>query len=107
MLEYARKEPAVVRGKSKVSIMRKNRNGIQFFLFVFPAVAVILLMSEIPFLMSIFYSFTKWNGITRAPEFIGFGNFVEIFTEDTKAKEAILFTLKQTFIITVIMNVLA
>ena len=47
-----------------------------------PALVVILLFVEIPFLMSIFYSFTKWNGLDKAVKWIGLSNYAELLTTD-------------------------
>ncbi|MCL2319184.1 MAG: sugar ABC transporter permease [Treponema sp.] len=50
------------------------------YLFLIPAVALYLLFYIYPFIETAVYSFTKWDGITRAA-FIGFTNFKNLFTE--------------------------
>lgn len=72
-----------------------------------PAILVILLFVEIPFLMSIAYSFTKWNGLDKVPKFIGFRNYIELFTNDTDMGHAMGFTLLFTVIVVVLTNVIA
>lgn len=51
-------------------------------------------MFYIPFFMSGYYSLTKWDGIAKKPEFIGFDNFIQIFTADKTFLNAMLFTGK-------------
>jgi len=74
---------------------------------VVPAVIVILVFVEIPFLMSVSYSFTKWNGLDKAPKFIGLANYAELLTNDTNLGQAITFTLLFTVITVVAINVAA
>lgn len=90
-----------------ITYFRKKRTLFEFIAFIAPAVIVILMMSEIPFLFSIYLSFMKWNAIAGNPVFNGLDNFKEIFTEDIKALKATLFTLHQAFWITLLSNVAA
>lgn len=78
-----------------------------FFTFVAPVILLIFISAEIPFLMSLYYSFTKWNGISKHISFIGFRNFQELFTTDTEALKAFWFTIKYSVINIVATNVLA
>ena len=59
------------------------RSYREFFVFVAPAMIFILLAAIIPFLMSLYYSLTKWNGVGKNIKFIGLDNFIELFTTDT------------------------
>ncbi|MBR4132175.1 MAG: sugar ABC transporter permease [Oscillospiraceae bacterium] len=52
---------------------------INIFLFLLPALCLFLAVLIAPIIMSFMYSLTKWNGFTT-PEFIGFKNYVELFT---------------------------
>ena len=49
------------------------------FLFLLPALFLFVTVLIAPIIMSFAYSLTKWNGFTT-PEFIGFKNYVELFT---------------------------
>ncbi|MFE5321572.1 carbohydrate ABC transporter permease [Paenibacillus sp. NPDC056579] len=49
-------------------------------LFLVPALAVFLLFFFYPFLQSIYYSFTLWNG-SGSPEFIGLTNYINLFSD--------------------------
>ncbi len=53
------------------------------YLFLFPAVLLVLFVYLVPFVFSIFISLTNWNGISRSFDFIGLRNYIEIF----RAKE--------------------
>lgn len=60
-----------------------NLNRRQYWtgvLFLLPALAVFLLFFYYPFLESIYYSFTRWNGSGK-PEFIGWDNYVNLFSD--------------------------
>ena len=44
---------------------RRNRAG---FVFVLPALLLYLVFMVYPFLQSIYFSFTSWNGVTAVKE---------------------------------------
>ena len=52
---------------------------LNIFLFLLPALCLFIGVLIAPIIMSFYYSLTKWNGFTT-PEFIGFKNYVELFT---------------------------
>jgi raffinose/stachyose/melibiose transport system permease protein len=72
-----------------------------------PALVVILLFVEIPFFMSIIYSFTKWNGLDKAVKFIGLANYAELLTTDPGLGSAMIFTLVFTVLVVAATNVVA
>lgn len=80
-----------------------GKNKMAFIVYVLPVLVFITLVVYIPFIMSMCYSFTEWNGISREAKFIGLENFKIIFTEDGSFKDSALFTLKFSvlFIVTV------
>ena len=85
-------------------IRNKIKNGLSFVAFTFPALFLILLFVEIPFLANIGYSFTKWNGLDKTPVYLGLENYLEFLTMDNAALEAIGFTLKYGIWMTVLLN---
>jgi len=89
------------------TIRKKLRKGFEFAGFTAPALIAILVSVEIPFLMSVFYSFTKWNGLDRVPVFIGLENYREIFLNDPDMINALFFTLKLSVLTVVLTNVIA
>lgn len=50
------------------------------YLFVALAVGLLLLLTYAPAVNMIWYSFTDWNGIGAIDGFVGFDNYVEVFT---------------------------
>jgi raffinose/stachyose/melibiose transport system permease protein len=72
-----------------------------------PALIVILAFVEIPFLMSIAYSFTKWNGLDKAVKWIGLANYTELLTTDPGLGSAMIFTLFFTVLAVAATNVIA
>jgi ABC-type sugar transport systems, permease components len=89
----------------KVRFNKKLKKGLSFAAFIFPAVFFILLFVEIPFIVNVAYSFTKWNGLDKIPAFIGSQNYREFLTDDTGAVEAIGFTLKYGLLMTLLLNI--
>ncbi len=61
----------------------ETRNLITGLLFVSPWLTGFLLWTAYPLLSSLFYSFTRYDFITEL-KWIGFGNYVEIFTDDPR-----------------------
>ena len=88
---------------------RKARiaRGLEFSWMTAPALIAILLFVEIPFLMSITFSFTKWNGLDKAVKFIGMANYAELLTNDPQLISAMVFTLLFTVLVVATTNVIA
>ena len=86
---------------------QRRAKALEFAGMTAPAILAILLFVEIPFLMSIAYSFTKWNGLDKVPKFVGLRNYVELFTNDSDLGHAMSFTLLFTVIVVVLTNVIA
>lgn len=68
------------------------KHKIEPWLYLFPALAVYLLMVIVPVIWSLVYSFYDWNGI-GAMKYIGFSNYVRLFF-DGKMITSILNNLK-------------
>jgi len=85
----------------------RRRTGLQFAGMTAPALAVIVLFVEGPFLMSVLYSFTKWNGLDKAVRWVGLANYVELVTNDRALGNAMLFTFLFTAVALVAINVIA
>jgi multiple sugar transport system permease protein len=66
----------------KVSLtgMRK-REELTAWLFIAPVVLGVLIFQFYPTIFSFYISFTQWNLLTP-PKWVGFSNFVELFTTD-------------------------
>lgn len=70
--------------------MKKSKKG--FFLFMAPALVAFTLVQLIPTVMGIGYSFTDWNGISKAKHFVGLQNYITILTSDLSFRNAFIFT---------------
>ena len=86
---------------------RKKRENRENFAFTIPAVIFVVMMMYIPFVMSGYYSLTKWNGIAKNPVFIGLDNFISIFSGQSDFMSALWFTIKYTVLFVIFSNVLA
>ncbi len=94
--------------ESMTPLKRKQWDrALTFALFTLPALAAILISVEIPFLMSVFSSFTKWNGLDRAQTFIGLENYKELFLDDLDMWKAFGFTLRLTLGSVIVVNLCA
>ncbi|MDR0497459.1 MAG: sugar ABC transporter permease [Treponema sp.] len=86
---------------------RKYNSILVFSVFILPAFGTILLSVEIPFIMSIVYSFTKWNGLDRVPQFIALENYKELLFDDSGMMRALSFTFRQAIFGVLFINVIA
>lgn len=55
---------------------------LNIFLFLLPALFLFISVLIAPIIMSVYYSFMDWNGLTT-PVFIGLKNYIELFTSRT------------------------
>ena len=59
---------------------RKNRDrNITHFIYVLPNLLMYSLLSIVPIVLGLYYSFTDWNGIGKNYDFVGFHNYIKIF----------------------------
>lgn len=75
----------------------KGLSGLlQQWVFIGPALLFFALIVVIPFLMSIYYSFTEWNGVTTTVKFNGLDNFKQLLFNDKDYRNAFWFTTRIT-----------
>lgn len=85
--------------------LRERENRKKFFLYISPWLIGLVAFTVVPLILSIVYSFTNTTMATvnsEPLEFIGFNNYIYIFTKDTLFQEAI----KTTFIYAIVKVVL-
>lgn len=70
----------------------KFKKALTVFLFLFPSLVGLVFFNLIPIIQSAYISFTDWN-LIKAPQFIGFDNFMQLFSEEYSLK-AILNTFR-------------
>jgi len=73
--------------------------------FTAPALILVFAFIFVPFFMTIFYSFTNWDGV-RAAKFVGLENYAKFFS-DHNAVNSLIFTLKYAAVYVVAINVLS
>lgn len=74
-------------------------------LFVGPAVLVFCLVLVASFLLSVYYSFTDWNGVSRSAPWVGFDNYTTLL-DDPRVADSAWFTVRFTVASTVLANVM-
>lgn len=82
-----------------------RRTYITGILFLIPALLVFSLFNYYPFIMSIYYSFTDWNAISKA-KFIGLHNY-EAFFEDPRMIQGLRNTVIMAVFGIVVQNAVA
>lgn len=71
----------------------KQKTVLAGFLFTMPVILGIIIFTYIPLIEAFYYSFCKYDGFSKL-EFIGFKNYVDMFTTDIET----LTVFKNTFI---------
>lgn len=56
-----------------------KQSKLTFWGFLAPCLICFIGVVMIPTLMGLYYSFTDWNGVAKAPSFIGFENYLKVF----------------------------
>ncbi|WP_100406309.1 carbohydrate ABC transporter permease [Bacillus solitudinis] len=83
---------------SKTKSVTKSRAKwskiLSYAAFVGPALVLFLIIQIVPFFMGVYYSFTSWNGVSSAIEWVGLENYKRIFTNDPKFFNSFIFTTK-------------
>ena len=78
---------------SEFHIMKKIRlNKLYPYLFIAPFFLIYIAFSLFPVLYSFSISLTKWNGVSESA-FVGFSNYVRLFTSDPLFWQSILNTV--------------
>lgn len=99
---------AIASTQSKIESKKKRnwKKGLTYLAFVGPALLFFLVIQIVPFLMGIYYSFTSWNGVSSAVEWVGFENYKRIFTNDPIFFQSFMFTTKFMLAAVVISNLI-
>ena len=82
----------------KRHIPESKMRNIEAFLYVLPWIIGFLAFQIYPFLSSFYYSLTDYTA-QQAPNFIGFENYINIFTRDAIFYQSLFVTLKYVFIV--------
>jgi raffinose/stachyose/melibiose transport system permease protein len=86
---------------------KRTSDMIESLVFPLPAMLLVAVMIYIPFALSGYYSFTKWDGIARTPLFTGLENFKTIFSGGSDFGRTLIFTFKYTILFMIFSNIAA
>jgi raffinose/stachyose/melibiose transport system permease protein len=75
---------------------KRSSEGLQWLVFLGPAVVFFFIIIVIPFAMSLYYSFTEWNGVTSNVKWVGLDNFKRILVDDQDFHRSFWFTTRFT-----------
>ncbi|WP_051475438.1 sugar ABC transporter permease [Bacillus sp. J37] len=95
-----------VKEEIKTNKSPKLKKALGYAAFVGPAILFFVLIQIIPFFMGVYYSFTSWNGVSSAVEWVGLENYIKIFTDDQKFFNSFIFTTKFMFAAVLISNII-
>lgn len=86
---------------------RKRRTmALNFVLFLGPTLLLYLVIEVIPLIMGVVYSFTDWDGIATEIGFVGFQNYIDLFTDDPRFWKSMLFTFENTAVVVIVSNLI-
>ncbi len=85
----------------------RDKPNMRVLLFAAPAFIVFAAIKLVPAALGLGYSLTNWNGINPDHRFIGFANFIELFTQDGDFWTALGFTLRYGIWIVLLTNLAA
>ena len=82
--------------------MKKFKKGFAIFIFLLPGMLLFVSILIAPIVMSVYRSMFDWNGFSEGT-FIGFDNYVELFTNGsikfmTSLKNALLLAFFSVFV---------
>ena len=86
--------------------MNKKIRPIHHLVFLGPSCLIFALIVAAPFFVSLFYSLTDWNGISRDMNFVGLQNYLSVFSRDTRFFQSFSFTIKISIVIVFLTNVI-
>ncbi len=76
-------------------IHKNQERNLTHALFVLPSVSLYTIFSIFPIFLGIYYSFTDWDGIKKNYSFIGFRNYIRMFS-DKRFWHSVSFNLRYT-----------
>ena len=86
---------------------QKFEGALEYVVFFAPAIVLILFSSTVPIIMNLPFSLTDWNGLSTEINFIGFENYIRLFTVDTSYWASLSFTFRFTIAFVICANVLS
>lgn len=87
------------------SLRPVHREIAEFFHFIFPIFLLYTVFFLVPIVQTVTYSFTNWNGIAVEKVFLGFDNYLKIFS-DKLFWNSLSFTGQAMVLYTIVVNTL-
>lgn len=91
--------------KQNMFLDKKLKSASMFWIFVTPALFFYVVFFVVPLFGNFLLSFTSWNGLTNEYNFIGFNNYINMFTKDKDFINSLIITIKFATIYVIILNV--
>ncbi len=82
--------------KPKPHALMRREQWVTYLIMTAPGLVLYCVFLILPILMGIYYSLTDWTGIGNTFNFIGFENYVKVFTNDKRFGNALIFNLRYT-----------
>lgn len=89
-----------------MSMRKKRAELLHQTLFLGPSLVFFFMIVIIPFIMGVYYSFTNWNGVSSQSSWVGFDNYIYLFTDDEEFLNSFNFTFRFTLVSGVLNNAL-
>ena len=86
--------------------MESKNKGKDFCIFALPGMFCFFAVVIVPFLYGVYLTFTDWNSVAQAKNFIGFKNFASVI-QDGQFWSSLLLTFKYVIVVVILVNVLA
>lgn len=86
--------------------MESKNKGKDFCIFALPGMFCFFAVVIIPFLYGVYLTFTDWNGVAQAKNFIGLTNFISV-VQDKLFWSSLLLTFKYVIVVVILVNVIA
>ncbi len=90
-----KKEKHISTRQTVVKIRRYRKRDYMGLLYIAPWLIGLLVLQLYPFVTSFYYSFTDYQFFNK-PEFIGFGNYIKLFTSDPEFFKSLQVTIVYT-----------
>ena len=78
--------------KKKTANRKARREALTARLCLLPASVGLVVLTYVPLIVSFILGFFKWSSITK-PSFVGFDNYIRLFTKDPYFKDSIWVTV--------------
>lgn len=91
--------------RKRMRLQKKARLGIDYLIFMGPAIILFSLIFLYPLITELVYSFTDWNGVDPTYHFVGLTQYKKVF-RDTKFWSTVWFTIRFSLVVVVLANLI-